>query len=237
MNRTSHNRLLVTAAATSVAALWSAGLAPRDASAVPINGAYVEDSRCDTLPNQALSHELGEVVFFPQNEAFQVNVSPATFTICVPNDNIQNDWIVDIMNVSGIPWRDLYFVADAGMKVGNADGSVHDLAGAPNVLTDAFRIDAVGINPNLLGESQIADGIFAPGESWRFNVSNFSGPPGTPPFPPIFHTPGKFAGSDPIVIPPTNTASILANPVPEPTTVGAVGLVAAALLMRRPRRK
>jgi hypothetical protein len=234
-----HRKLQNTFATCTATAAASLALtfAVAPARAVPVNGAYVEDPRCDPIPSQSLSHELGEVGFFPQNEAFIVNVSPATFTVCVPNDGIQNDWIVDMINVSGIPWTDLFFVADLGMKVGNADGSVHDLIGAPNVLTDAFRIDAIGINPNLLGESQVNDGIFAPGESWRFNVSNFTGPPGTPPFPPIFRTPGVFAGSSPIVIPPTNTASILAIPIPEPTTVGAAGVVAAALLTRRRTRK
>jgi hypothetical protein len=230
MKRTTKTLLTLAATSTLLTAV-------KVTHAVPVTGVYVEDQRCDPIPNQTLSHELGEVGFFPQNEAFLVNVSPATFTVCVPDDGIANDWIVDMINVSGIAWMDLFFVADLGMTIGNADGSVFDAANAPNVLSDAFRIDSFGINPNLLGESQLADGIFSPGESWRFTVSNFSGPAGTPPFPPIFHTPGKYAGSDPIVIPPTNTASILANPVPEPSAIFAIALPAAALLMRRrPRR-
>jgi hypothetical protein len=162
------------------------------AQAVPVTGVYIEDPRCDVLPNFTLSHELGEVGFFPINEAFLVNVSPATFTVCVPDDNIANDWIVDILNISGTAWANLYFVADAGMTVGNADGSVIDVLNAPL--------------------------------------------PGVPPFPPIFHTPGVFAGSSPIVIPPVNTASILATPVPEPTTWGVLAVGAVGLFLRRPRK-
>lgn len=209
------------------------------AQAVPVTGVYIEDPRCDTLPNQFLSHELGDINSFPINEAFIVNsVSHALFTVCVPDDGIANDWIVDITNASGIAWKDLYFVADLGMTVGNADGSMVDAIGAPSVLTDAFKIKGTvtpGLNSNLLGESGIVDEIFSPGESWRFNVSNFQWLFGAPPVPPIFQTPGVFAGSAPVLAPPINTASILATPVPEPSVLGALGIVAAVVLTRRPR--
>jgi hypothetical protein len=124
------------------------------------------------------------------------------------------------------------------MRIGNADGNMIDIVGAPGVVTDAFRIDGTvtpGINNNLLFESGAVDEIFSPGETWRFNVSNFAGPGGISP-PPILNTPGKFAGSDPIVVPPINTASILAIPVPEPATTSLILLGAGALLLRRPRR-
>ena len=49
--------------------------------------------------------------------------------------------------------------------------------------------------------------------------------------------PGKFAGSEPYVVPPFSTASIVATPVPEPSTLFAIVLPAAALLMRRRSRR
>jgi len=240
MKRNNTRNRLFTATTLAAASMISISQLAQTARAVPVLGIYHEDPRCDTLPNQTLTHELGEQQFFPINEAFAVNVNPATFTVCVPDDGIPNDWIVSITNVSGTAWKNLFFVADLGIKVGNADGSMEDAIGAPNVLSDAFRIDGtvtVGLNNNLLGESGPVDEIFQPGETWRFNVSNFAGPAGTAPFPPIFRTPGQFAGSSPFVIPPISTASILAIPaVPEPTVIGLIGCVTGALLLRRPRR-
>jgi hypothetical protein len=231
MTRIKHTKFLTNTAIATSMALAAAHIA----SAVPVTGQYLEDPRCDTIPSQTLSHELGAAAFFPINEAFTVQTSAATFTVCVADDLITNDWIVQMTNVSGQAWTNLFFVGDLGMKVGNADGNMIDVIGAPGVATDAFRIDAVGLNPNLLGESILADGIFAPGETWRFNVSNFAAPNGGSP-PPLFHTPGVFAGSSPLSTPPVSTASILAVPVPEPSTFGALGVAAAALLMRRRRR-
>jgi hypothetical protein len=229
-----HRNKVLSAAALAAISMMTAS---RSSQAVPINGLYTEDPRCDAIPTQTLSHELGRVPFFPINEAIDVNVTPAQFTVCVPDDGIANDWIVSMTNISGVAWKNLFFVANQGMTIGNADGSMIDLIGAPGATTDAFRIDGtvtVALNNNLLGESfGPPDEIFSPGEIWRFNVSNFMGVNGGI-LPPMFTTPGKFAGSAPVTS--TDTASILAIPVPEPTTVGALGMVAATLLMRRPRR-
>jgi hypothetical protein len=233
------NRRIFTAAATVAAASLTLSQLASPAQAVPITGIYHDDPRCDAIPNQTLTHELGQNQFFPLNEALDINVTPATFTVCVPDDGIANDWIVQITNISGVTWKNLFFVADLGMKVGNADGSMEDAIGAPQVFTDAFRIDGtvtVGLNNNLLGESGPIDEVLQPGEVWRFNVSNFSGPAGAPAFPPIFRTPGVFAGSSPLLIPPVSTASILAIPVPEPTSIGIACCIGGALMLRRPRR-
>jgi hypothetical protein len=223
------------------AAITSSTLVPcMSAVAMPINGVYIEDARCDVLPNQTFKDELGDALNFPINEGIVYTVSPAPFTVCVPDDGAPNDWIVDMMNVSGQAWQDLFFVTDLGVFVGNADGSVFDVAGAPGAITDAFRIDGTvtaGINSNLLGESGAIDEIFSPGESWRFAVSNFS-PINTAGFfmTPMFVTPGIFSGSSPFPSTPGN-ASILANPVvPEPTTAALLVVGGAGLLLRRPRR-
>jgi len=223
----------------TMAAAGALLLAAKVSHAVPITGVYAEDQRCDIVPNQTLTHELGEQQFFPINESFSTFVSPATFTVCVPDDGIANDWIVSITNTSGIAWNNLFFVADLGLTIGNADGNMIDVVNAPGVIADAFRIDGTvtaGVNNNLLGESGPIDEIFQPGETWRFNVSNYFDPAGTAPQP-IFRIPGKFAGSEPYVVPPFSTASIVATPVPEPSTLIGFALPVAALLMRRGRRK
>jgi hypothetical protein len=220
------------------AAITSSTLVPlMSASAVPINGVYIEDPRCDAIPNQTLKDELGDAAVFPINEGIIYQVTPVPFTVCVPNDGQSNDWVVDMINVSGQAWQDLFFVTDLNVFVGNADGSVFDVAGAPGAITDAFRIDGTvtaGINNNLLGESGAIDEIFSPGESWRFAVSNFSATNTAGFFsPPIFITPGIFSGSSPFPSTPGN-ASILANPVvPEPTGLCLITLFSGMLMMRR----
>ena len=233
MKRTTKNLSILSLAA--VGSLMAAELS----YAVPVTAVYNEDPRCDPIISQTLSHELGEQQFFPINESFNPLVTPATFTVCVPDDNIANDWIVQITNTSGQAWQNLFFVADLGLTIGNADGNMIDPVLAPGVTTDAFRIDGtvtLGANNNLLGESGAVDEIFAPGETWRFNVSNYFDPAGTAPMP-VFRIPGKFAGSEPYIIPPFSTASIVATPVPEPSTLFAIVLPAAALLMRRRSRR
>jgi hypothetical protein len=224
----------------STSTIVAAGIAlgASAAQAFPVTAVYTEDPRCDAIPQQTLSHELGEAGFFPINESLQISVSPATFTVCVPNDNVQNDWIVQIINVSGQAWTNLFFNGNLGTTVGNADGVILDVINAPGVITDAFRIDGTvtpGVNNNLLNESGAVDEILSPGESWRFNVSNFVGPgAGSPP--PFFRTPGLFAGSAPLNAALPDSASILAIPVPEPSVITVIGAIGGALLLRRPRR-
>jgi hypothetical protein len=232
MQRNSLRKLITS---TTVAA--GLALVAQSSQAVPVTAVYTEDPRCDVIPQQTLSHELGEVGFFPINESLQIGVTPATFTVCVPDDGVPNDWIVQISNISGVAWTNLFFNGNLGTSVGNADGSIFDVVNAPGVVTDAFRIDSVGINANLLSESGVADGILSPGEQWRFNVSNFvSAAGGAPPV--FFRTPGLFAGSAPLNAALPDSASILATPVvPEPGALGVVGAIASSLLMRRPRRK
>jgi hypothetical protein len=229
VNRNKQTRIATTTALVA----WV--VAAQNAGAVPVTGQYLEDPRCDPIPSQILTHEIGDILTFPLNEAIVYTVQPATFTVCVPDDGLPNDWTVTMTNASGQDWQDLFFVGDLGMRIGNSDGNFIDVVNAPGVITDAFRIDSAGINNNLLSESGPLDGIFQNGETWTFAVSNFQGPAISPP--PIISTPGIFAGSDSIFpLPPTNTGSILANPVPEPGLIAPALLAAAAPPMRRLRR-
>jgi hypothetical protein len=201
--------------------------------AVPVDADYIDDARCDPVAAIHLSHELGDLaVGWPIDEAIFVDVMPTNKLICVGDDGVANDWEIRMTNMSGIAYRDLFFVADLGVPVGNADGVMFNGAVATDPPTDAFRIDGTvtvtGGNDNLLGESGALDEIFSPGESWTFLVSNFEF--GAPP---SFTSIGLFgAGSAPF---PSN-ASILATPVPEPVTLTLVGPLALAALRRRRRK-
>jgi len=206
-------------------------LAANMAHAVPVQGIFVDDPRCDFHPQTTLSHELGNVLSgFPIDEGLDVRIDPGK-VVCVGDDGIANDFAVTITNVSPNSWVDLFFVADEGTLIGNADGSVSDLT-APG-FTDAFKIDNLGSNANLVAGDN-GNLIFEPGEAWTFMVANFIAPASTPPFP-VLGSVGAFSVSssgDPL-----SNASILANPVavPEPSTtvMTILGLLGLPLLTRR----
>jgi hypothetical protein len=202
--------------------------------ALPVNGAYTDDSRCDAIPNQSLPHEIGETTAFPIDERISVVVSAAGSYACVGDDGVANDFVVQMTNLSSYSYTDLFFVADATIMVGNADGLVIDLVNSPGVVTDAFRIDGTvtfGANDNLFNESGVVNEIFEPGETWRFLVTNVVFPASVPPTL-IFDSAGAFSGGS--LGTPPSTASILGTQVvPEPTTALLLGFGLAVLGLRR----
>jgi hypothetical protein len=209
-------------------------LAVGPAWALPMIGDYIEDPlRCDPVTNRRLTHELGDAAVFPLNEGILLNLAQTNVTVCVPDDGLPNDWRVTITNISGQAWQDLFFVVDGNSSVGNADGMVADPFNAAIPPTDAFRIDGTvtvtGMNDNLISESINTNEIFENGEAWEFYVSNFVNPGNLPP---LFASFGYgFASTQ-----GNSTASILANPIPEPAACSVLALGAVSLLRRWPRR-
>src|SRR5262245_5971424 len=78
---------------------------------------------------------------------------------------------VAITNLNSVAYSDLWYVADLNTFLTNVDGGV---AGAGGVTLSAFKIDAVGTNTPLIAESILADGIFAPGETWTFILQDWA---------------------------------------------------------------
>ena len=205
------------------------------AAAAPITGHFVDDPRCDSIPEQLLNAEIGDAAMFPAVDAIAYHDHRWGTAVGVPDDGIANDWIVHMTNVSGRAWQNLFFVADAGATVGNADGGVEDFNNAQGLFADAFHIDATGVNTNLVHESISADGIFQTGEEWEFVVTNFG--TGFNSIPPTIVTPGLFAGSSPLGSTEGNSSILAVPAVPEPGVVGVISIGVMSLLMRRRSRR
>jgi hypothetical protein len=196
-------------------AVVALGLTSSASHAVPIQGMYTDIlALCDFLPPTMFSHELGDAAFFPPNEAVLINVASSTQTCCVPDDGFPNEFEVTMTNITSSRWSDLFFVVDPGVGIGNVDGLIQDIT-APG-FHEAFKIDNLGVNNNLVSGDVNNDLIFDIGEAWTFRITNFVAPANLPPFP-TFGSPGVFAFSS--LGNPNSNASILANQVvPEPAT-------------------
>jgi hypothetical protein len=180
----------------------------QQAKAFRVSVNYEDIPECDNHSNGDLiifNHELGEGPAFPQEESIIASTdSSNTIDVCQYDEsNLKLD--VDITNNSGFSWTNVFFVADPGIFISNADGLINSGL--------AFRIDATGDNQPLLSESIAANGIFEPGERWDFIVQDWSGS-----VPINFSSLGVGSSSD---INATSEASIVADllPIPEPATL------------------
>ena len=80
------------------------------AHALPAQGQYVDDPRCDPIPDIFLTHELGTSSVFPIDERIFADAKLTNTVVCVPDDGIANDWEVRMLNLSPIPYVDVFFV-------------------------------------------------------------------------------------------------------------------------------
>ena len=89
----------------------------------------------------------------------------------------------------------------------------------------AFKIDAVGENTPLIGESKIADGIWQPGETWYFVIQEYTNSLGLAPN--LFGSLGIASKSTGDL---ASSGSII---VPEPMSLSLLALGGLALVRRR----
>lgn len=143
----------------------------QNAFAVPTTLVAVDDlPSCDPLMVPLEVDELGYPQMFPVGERISIiEVLPAAFDFCESELSI-GDVSVEIMNDNSISFTDLWFVASPGFLLGNVDGTVT----GPDGPGPAFKIDTVGVNRPLLSESLTPDGIFEPGETWTFVISDWT---------------------------------------------------------------
>lgn len=206
--------------------------------AIPTEVIYNDIDHCDPLLVPSRVDELGLAPLFPADELI---AAAATFTqqAACPGDNpeVPNSLVV-ITNLTTTAWSDLWYVADPlfdtgapGTTLSNFDGVVDGISPVPRPGL-AFKIDTVGVNRPLVFESIAANGIFEPGEIWHFIIDDYLNTGGLPPS--LLDSIGVAslsAGG------PPSSGSIIAVPVPEPSTwvLLLVGTLAAMIWQGRRR--
>jgi hypothetical protein len=157
----------------STIALTTLVLASGIASANPVDGEYNDGPFCDNHGFLNAIEELGTGPLFPADELISAVWTLTQTPACgATDDPTMPNALVEITNLTGTYWDNLFYVADPETSFSNVDGLAMSYA-APGVITEAFRIDAVGVNRNLVFESMTSDGIFEPGEIWAFIIQDY----------------------------------------------------------------
>ncbi len=211
------------------------------AMAYPTQVIY-DDGPQDTLFVPEFVHELGMAPMFDAfpDELIDAFDQPVDITVCFDTapDNIPDDpdvpnAMIRMVNLTGIDWKEVWYVADEDTYHSNYDGWVGDLF--TPVMGTAFRIDRLandplGVHHPLFAESMTPDGIFEAGEMWEFVIQDYSNALGIP---------ASALGSIGVPSPSgiagftDSSGSIIAVPVPEPTTITLIGMGALALIRKR----
>jgi hypothetical protein len=216
-------------------------LFPTMSLANPISVDHVDALNCDFLVVPFEVDELGIAPAFTTvpDELISAIDTTTALVACPLSDTSALNALVSMTNLSSIPWRDVWYVADSppvagavGTTISNFDGLVNDfplIGGAGH----AFKIDAVGANTPLVFESLVADGIFAPGETWEFIIDDYVNTGGFAAS--LFDSLGVASASPGG---PPSSGSIIGVPVPEPGTfvllfAGCAMLAIRAAVKRR----
>jgi len=208
-----------------IAAALVAGLS-NQSYAVPTKMVHMDTPTCDTLSIPTNVHEIGDTAFFPGDEAlFSTNLGQSTVVPCPGTDNpTLPEFLIDIRNLSGIEWHEVWYVADQDTNINNFDGEADDALFSP--LNEAFRIDNDASDPNgihhpLLFESMTPDGIWEINETWQFVLQDYFNSNGLPPESMTSIGVGSAsigAGGGAIA----SSGSIIAVTIPEPTSAALV---------------
>ena len=137
----------------------------------------VDSGRCDSIPPPTSAHELG--VGFPPTQLIGVDPNEENLvstTACPDFDSSTFNVDLEIVNLSLVSYGTVWYVGDPDTFFTNSDYTLSGDGGGP---VSAFRIDAAycdagGNNLPLIFESGPNDCVFAPGETWRFIIQDFS---------------------------------------------------------------
>ncbi len=212
--------------------LISGGIPQALAVLTPVTSADLPT--CDTLVVPPEVDELGIAPPFPAGEVIAASDSDPFFAPCPSTDDpgIPNP-VVEIVNLNPFTFTEVWYVADSPeTTISNVDGSVT----GPGGIGNAFHIDSIGINTPLFFESLTADGIFEPGETWRFIIQDYFNIFGLPPsaIDSIGVTSVPFPNGEPTLVLGESSGSIIAvQGAPPPPPVGGtmIPIDSTALLL------
>lgn len=168
--------------ASAAIALSTLGLfVAAGAAADPIDGTYLDLPGCDDHgPLQAVE-EFGDPSVFQPSQWIEHAATITDLSACsMTDDPTKPNALVQIRNLTSRTLDNLFYVGDPETRFSNVDGEGIG-AGTPTVAGLAFRIDAVGMNKNLIFESGAFNGIFEPGETWQFIVQDYENAAGVAP--------------------------------------------------------
>jgi hypothetical protein len=195
--------------------LW---ISPVMAMTTPI--IFLDTPDQDPLNLPPFMHELGEFIF-PPDELIASVYEVTDLTACSDpvDDPSTANILVSMTNLTSIPWYNVHYVSDFQIPIiSNFDGFIGSGIASPDDLAPSFKIDNVGINAPLVSESIIPNLIFEPNETWEFIIQDFL--PILGGFPTPFSSVG-IAGLS--VFDMSSTGSIIASPIPVPTTMLLLG--------------
>jgi len=171
-------------------------------------------------------HELG-IGFPPEQSIMSIEVPWGGHIPC-PSDYEQGiSFQVQIQNMTGKDWPEVYYVGDPETLLTNWDERVGQMGFQQLGL--AFKIDNVGANTPLVFESMTPDNIFEAGETWEFVIQDYLHPAGLPPG--LFDSLGVAGASGGG---PPSSGSIIA--IPEPSTLILVSIMSAIGIFAYRRR-
>jgi len=184
-------------------------------------------------------HEIGDFMVFPADEALSsVELGITSVSPCptAGDDPLVPNIVVDIRNLTGLAWEEVWYVADSATTITNYDGEANDIAFVP--LQEAFRIDNIisdpgGIHHPLIFESITADGIWEVGESWQFILQDYSNLSGLSAS--ALNSIGVGDASPDAGISDSSGSIIAIRPIPEPSSLllACLGLLGTSTLRRR----
>lgn len=168
------------------------------------------------------SDELGSVdqfgsFSFPEEERIEATlIGPTTESTCSFNDDPNTpNLLLDIVNLNSVSFSDVWYIPDETTFVSNSDFFVVPTDGPGGTLLPSIRIDTVGSNQPLISESLNSDGIFEPGETWRFILQDYDDDLAAD-IPERLAFPGLHSGPSTIV----STGSIIGVPIDAVQPVG-----------------
>ena len=174
MKPTTTTRSMFVSVSIAALVLMAAG----SVHALPTQVVHVNTPDCDPLFIPTDVEEIGDFTVFPADESLDAQDLGQSPIIPCPanNDTLIPDVVVDMRNLTGRKWSEVWYVANPDTSISNFDGIANDAAfplGHFAFRIDRFASDPLGGHHPLIAESGTPDGIWEIGESWTFVLQDY----------------------------------------------------------------